>query len=170
MATSVDVKVEAVDAGWKALRKIIGDLAGTPPEVRIGVFLSEKGGDTVTDASGLTNVEKAAVHEYGAPEAGIPERSFIRSTASEHREKYAAMLARLMPRILSGSLPVKDAFDILGAQAVADVQRKVRIDGVPPPLKAETIARKGSSRALIDTGSMLASVTWVVVKGAGAAE
>lgn len=131
-------------------------------DVKVGVFA---GGPAREDGE-LTNVEIAAVHEYGAPEAGIPERSFIRSTFAEERETYAALLKKMLPRVIEGKLEVKKMFDILGAKVVADINRKVRSgEGVPPPLKPATIARKGSSRPLIDTGRMIAAVTWATFIG-----
>jgi hypothetical protein len=54
-------------------------------------------------------------------------------------------------------------FDALGQQMVSDVNQTVRSGaGVPPPLKPATIARKGSSRPLVDTGRLLSAITWVV--------
>lgn len=164
---TVDIVVD--DRVMQAIMKIARDLHTSPPEVRVGVFAA-KGGATVADESGLSNVEKAAIHEFGAPEANIPERSFLRSTITQHSADYAAMITKLAPKMLTGTLTAEQAFNIIGAKIVADVNRKVRVEGVAPPLQPETIARKGSSRALIDTASMIQSVTWVVLHGAPEAD
>lgn len=164
---TVDVVVD--DRAMQALTKIARSLHESPPEVRVGVF-ADKGGATVADESGLSNVEKAAIHELGAPEANIPERSFLRSTMTQHSAEYASMITKLVPKMLSGTLTAEQAFNVIGAKIVADVNRKVRVEGVGPPLQPETIARKGSSRALIDTASMIQSVTWVVLRGAPTAD
>jgi phage gpG-like protein len=161
-AVGVNVKVVVDDKIMRQLERIAKQLGTSKPEVRVGVFAAKNGGGSL-DSSGLSNVDKAAIHEYGVPEHGIPERSFLRSTVSQHRAEYSAILAKLVPRVLEGKLGASAMFDVVGIKMVADVQHKVRVEGVPPPLKPETIARKGSSRALIDTGSMMASVTWVVV-------
>lgn len=153
-----------IDHGGDALFARVKELAADPPSLKVGVFAAEGTGGQTRDG-GLTNVEIAAVHEFGAPEANIPERSFIRAAFDANRAKYGAILKKLLPRVLEGKLEARGLFDLIGLQAVADINRKVRIEGVPPPLKPETIARKGSSRALIDTGRMLAAITHVVLTG-----
>jgi len=159
------ISVHASTKGFDELMKLVRDLEANPPSLRVGVFADKNGGGAV-DESGISNVNKAAIHEFGAPEANIPERSFIRSTFVQHRDEYGAMLAKLMPRILAKVVSPEQAMNLIGMKAVADVNKKVRVEGVPPPLAPATIERKGSSRALIDTGSMLQSVTWVVLRRA----
>lgn len=153
-----------IDHGGDALFARIKELGANPPSLKVGIFADEKTGGQVRDG-GLTNVQIAAIHEFGAPEAGIPERSFIRSTFDAQRAKYGAILKKLLPRVLEGKLDVVAMFDLIGQQIVSDINHKVRVEGVPPPLKPATIARKGSSRALIDTGRMLAALTWTVLTG-----
>jgi hypothetical protein len=152
----------------KELRRIFEDvvpeLARLNPHVRVGGFLDEKGGGAEREG-GFTNVDIMAVHEYGAPEANIPERSFIRSTINAQRAKYVSMLKKALKLLLEKRLSSVQMFDILGAQMIADINYKVRVEGGFEPLKQATIDRKGSTRALIDTGAMLASLAWVTVFG-----
>lgn len=162
--TGVKFSTRKIDHGGEKLKETIKELAKSDPHVRVGIFANEGSGGQTHDG-GLTNVEIAAVHEFGAPEAGIPERSFIRSTFSAQRAKYGAILKKLLPRVVEGKLEVRAMFDLIGQQIVADINRKVRVEGVPPPLKPETIARKGSSRALIDTARMIGALTYVTVVG-----
>lgn len=141
----------------RAFRDSIDQLTGDP-HVRVGIFADEKtGGD---DRGGFTNVEIAAVHEYGAPGAGIPQRSFIRATLEQEKGKLRTTLRTLLRGVIEGKLPARKMFDTLGLSLVSAIQRRVRGPGVPPPLAPETIARKGSSRTLIDTGRMLAALTY----------
>lgn len=162
MSSKVKFSTRKVDHGGAAFKKAVKELAKGDPHVRVGVFTDAAGGGDAREG-GFTNVEIAAVHEFGALEAGIPERSFIRSTFDAHRKEYGAILKKLLFRVIEGKMVVRQMFDIIGAKIVADVNRKVRVEGVPPPLKQATINRKGSSRALIDTGRMLAAVTWVTI-------
>lgn len=162
--TGVTFSTRKVDHGEEKLKQTIAELAKSDPHVRVGIFVDESTGGQARDG-GLTNVEVAAIHEFGAPEAGIPERSFIRSTFSAQRAKYGGMLKKLLPRVLEGKLEARAMFDLIGQQIVSDINHKVRVEGVPPPLKPETIARKGSSRALIDTVRMLAALTYVTITG-----
>ena len=164
-AVGIKFKIVEKDRGMNALFKVIAKKLGVDdPHIRIGVFAEEKGAGATRD-DGITNVELAAIHEYGAPEANIPERSFIRSTAVEKRGVYVDMLKKLLPRVLDGSMELDRALNIVGAQMHADVQATVRQGTNLAPLSPITIARKGSSRPLIDTGLLLASLAWQVVYG-----
>ncbi len=162
MSTKVTFTTRKVDHGGEKLKETIAALAKSDPHVRVGIFADAGTGGATRDG-GLTNVEIAAIHEFGAPEANIPERSFIRSTFEANKPKYAGMVKKLLPQVVEGKRDVRWMFDVIGQQIVADINRKVRVEGVPPPLKPETIARKGSSRALLDTGRMLASLTYLTV-------
>lgn len=166
MAVGVKVKVVEKDHGLKKLfERTLPELARANPYVRVGIFSDEKGGGDDHDGTALTNVELAAIHEFGVEELNIPERSFIRSTVREKTGDYVSILRKLLKLVVEDRMDAKQMFDIIGARIVSDINAKVRQDGVPPPLKPETIRRKGSSRALIDTGLMLASLAWVVVFG-----
>jgi len=158
VARGVSAKITVNDSGLRRLMSQVKDLEGDP-HVRVGIFSDGKGGEQ-HDESGLSNVELAVIHEFGAPEAGIPERSFIRSTFSKERAALKADLKVLLKRVLEGKLEARAMFDLLGQRLVAAIQRRVRGEGIPPPLKQATIDRKGSSRPLIDTGRMMAALTY----------
>lgn len=145
------------DRGLKKIMETVRVLS-TGPYVKVGVI-----GDGA-------NAMIATIHEYGAPEAGIPERSFIRRTFanSEVIEQKRKMAAQMMKRILAGKMEVGQALGLLGAYGANAVKRTIdEGTGVPPPLKAATIARKGSSRPLVDTGQMRNAITWQVVGVSG---
>lgn len=145
------------DTGWKKILAKAKELSAGP-YVKVGVF------------GGGRNAELAVIHEYGAPEANIPERSFIRRTFanSEVVDAKNKMCAGLMKKIVEEDMSVGQALGQLGAFGAAQVKNTiVSGDGVPPPLKEATIARKGSSRPLVDTGQMLNSITWQVVGASG---
>lgn len=164
MASGMDVKVTIDDHGLRKLVEIGKRLGQGDHGVKVGVFIDKKGGADVDPESGLTNVAKAAIHQFGAPEAGIPARDFLSAPFDRNRDAYVAIIRKLMPLVVLGKMSEQKMLDIVGMQAVTDVNKYVRQgEGVPPPLKPATIARKGSSRPLIDTGRMLASVTWVTL-------
>jgi len=147
---------------WDAIRKAVAKAGAS--HVRVGV-LQSKGG-SATAESGISMVELAAIHEFGAPGAGIPERSFIRSTL---RVRKAAELARVQTKlataIIEKNMPVKKALGILGSWAATECKNTITQTAIPPPLKAATIARKGSDRALVDTGRLLGAISYEVVEG-----
>ncbi|HHW4672956.1 MAG TPA: hypothetical protein ACQGQF_03875 [Xylella fastidiosa subsp. pauca] len=98
------------------------------------------------------------MHELGAPERGIPERSVVRRSIREHQEKYVALHTHHVRAVLRDAMTVETALDTLGAVAAGDVQATIRHADLPP-LRQQTIQRKGSSAPLIDTGQMLQSIT-----------
>jgi hypothetical protein len=142
------------DAVWRKLRE---KLAGLPHrEVRIGVLTSEDAGP------GLSLAELAAIHEFGAPSANIPERSFIRSTLRDERDKIEALCLRLARGIIADRLDLDAALGLLGTWAVAAIQAKIR-SNIPPELAQATVDRKHSTLALVDTGQLINSITYEVV-------
>ena len=77
------VGAEVDDRKW---RKLLSNVKGAKEShVLVGVFASA--GDT--EGGEFSLAELAAVHEFGSPENGIPERSFIRSTMTAAREEMA---------------------------------------------------------------------------------
>lgn len=117
-----------------------------------------------TEADGTPTALIAAVHEFGSPERGIPERSFLRSGMRENQDKYVRLNKVNLVRILRGQLTVEQALSQLGEMAKGDVQQKIR-SGDFAPLKQSTIDRKGSSKPLIDSGQMVQSVTYELGEG-----
>lgn len=162
MGRGVSVKIVEKDHGMRKLMAQVKDLEGDP-HVRVGIFTDGKGGQTHDEESGLSNVELAIIHEFGAPEAGIPERSFIRSTFDKEKTALRQDLKVLLKKVLENKLSARAMFDLLGQRLVAAIQRRVRGEGIPPPLQPATIAAKGSSRPLIDTGRMMAALTYVTL-------
>lgn len=164
MASGFTWDVTVRDEALQKLVRVATELGAGEYAVRAGVFADKNnGGD---EREGVTNVELAAIHEMGTADGRVPARSFLRSTFEEQKNKYVSILRRALPRVLEGKLTARTMFDALGQTMVSDINHKVRSGaGVPPPLKPATIARKGSGRPLIDTGRLLAAITWVTTLG-----
>jgi hypothetical protein len=147
------------DKAWQKLKKRL--LKQSDPHVRVGI-IAKKGGSA--DHGGISVVELAAVHEFGAPNAGIPERSFIRRTFHEKRKELVKNVEILTKQVFSKELPLNNALDRLGAWGASAVKNTITGEPIPPPLKPKTIERKGSTRPLVDTGQLLNAITWEVHK------
>ena len=120
----------------------------------------------------LANAEIGAIHEFGAPSRGIPERSFLRSTLDGQRESIVGDMRDAFDRALRGDATVRQAIDGLGLQVEARVKETIR-KGIKPGLNDATIKRrraklKGGKAAnkvftgetpLIDTGQLIQSIT-----------
>lgn len=162
-----------VDRGWKRIREVAKRVGEGKSYVKVGV-LGKKAREK-TDGK-VDTVTLAFLHEFGAPGAGIPERSFIRATFDQNRAKYRALVKKLVAQMLRDkTMTEKKALGIIGATMAADVKRYVTQGaGVPPPNAPATLRRKlkrtrkgskGQPRTLIDTGRMVASVTYEVTAG-----
>jgi hypothetical protein len=117
------------------------------------------GDDDLGDLSDMVTV--AAVHEFGAPRKGIPQRSFLRSTFDLHQKDLQNVMAAEKDKILLGGT-IEDSLDRIGLLHTAQVQARIR-SNIPPPLADATVEAKGSSRALIDTGQLVQSIRHINV-------
>ena len=151
-------KFEASGDGLERLRELAEQLK-INPEIQLGVL-----SDQASGLDGLTMAELAAIHEFGAPRANVPERSFLRATADEKQREWLTLLERALTQAVRGRLDVETALQIIAQRAVADVQAKIR-SNIPPELAPETVRRKGSTVALIDSGRLLQSISASVVRG-----
>ncbi|PHM54537.1 hypothetical protein [Xenorhabdus sp. KK7.4] len=125
--------------------------------VYVGVPASKNQRD---DETGMSNVDIAAAQEFGVP-GRVPERSFLRSTVNENKEKATAFLVDQIRETLQTNGDNTRPFALLGEKMVGEIQRKI-LAGIDPPLDPKTIKRKGSSKPLIDTGQLLQSITYEV--------
>lgn len=125
-------------------------------------------GDGEHSGDGLTNAQLASIHEYGL--GTVLARPFIGPPFRQHRAEYFKILSDAYKRALKAGKPkdVERVLALLGQKMAADIKMYVK-NGVAPPNTDETIARKGSSKPLVDTGEMLNSVTYKVM-GTGEGE
>ena len=123
--------------------------------LRVGFFKTAKYPD------GTPVAAVAAWNEFGTrTKAGgqaIPERPFFRQALRKVQDDVSELV---QDSIDSKTMIVDDLLaDRLGGLVAGAVQENIR-DLKNPPNAPSTIARKGSSNPLIDTGTMRTSVTW----------
>lgn len=156
------------DQGWKGLYTEFTTSKGGD-EVFIGFLRSSglyqrrSGGKS---AAPMTMAQLGAIHEFGAPKAHIPERSFMRSAVDQNADKIARLSSQLLVKVLDGSMPRKQALGIIGA-FVQGLMRRVITGGLSPPLSARRVAEKKSSKPLIDTGQLINSIDWELARPGG---
>jgi hypothetical protein len=143
------------DNGWNALKKSLRKLGDQ--EVVAGIL-----GDI--DFSLPTVAAIGLVHEFGSPERNIPERSFIRSTFDKNEAKYTRLLQESVRKVVRTKKIDKAALFRLGETARKDIVNRIVQGEIKQGLKPKTIARKGSSTALVDTGALVGSIVSKVRK------
>lgn len=157
-------QVKFKDSTWKAILRFAESQSKPAQESHVKVGVVGPGANESVE--GMTMVELAAIHEFGAPRAGIPERSFIRRTFAAKQEETGRVTALLAKRLLAGEFTLEKALNVLGMWASTAVKKTITEgDGIPPPLAPATVAAKGSSRPLVDTGRLLQSISWQVWLG-----
>lgn len=146
-----DMTVRERDLGWLDIKRELRTMR-RKPYVAIGL----QAGDDAHDGD-FSTVELGSVHEFGSRDGRIPERSWLRSAFDLHRVDYQRLIDRIVTSIYAGRTTVRRGLSILGQKAETDAKKQI-VDLKTPPNAPSTIARKGSSNPLIDTGRMLATV------------
>lgn len=157
--------IRDIDKGWKERRKRLE--SAKKRRVTVGVHEKDADKRKVEGHGEVNNVDIGTWAEYGS--ATEPSRSWLRSTIDTNKNKYGEMLRSLAIQIIDGKQTPQKAMAILGEAAKADMIATINA-GIPPPNAPETIARKGSSKPLIDTGSFKQSINYVVKSGGGEGE
>lgn len=142
------------------LKKQIKEL--TDQQVLVGIPAS-----TTNRSDPITNAALGYIHEFGSPAQNIPARPFLYPTINKLKDKLTVMLknaAQLKFDHKDGE--AQNQLNAIGLTAANAVKATIVGGGDPkwPPLAPETIAAKGSSSSLIDTGQLLNSITYVIRK------
>ena len=95
----------------------------------------------------------------------IPARPFMAFAAEIWAREYPRILKAYVPRVLNGTMSV-DAFLAAMGERTRDAIKKAIETGTYAPLSPKTVARKGSSKPLVDTGRLLNSVTFEIRRDA----
>jgi len=135
-----------------------------PRQVKVGFPAGKTDGETINKAiwnhygtmSGET-VDAGGVS--GVEVYHIPPRPFLLNAIRKHRRNYLAAMKTAGAAILRGEVTLEQTMRKLGILAQGDIQQEIT-DLRDPPNAASTIAAKGSSNPLIDSGDMKSKVTW----------
>ncbi|HEV7717122.1 MAG TPA: hypothetical protein VGO53_16105 [Steroidobacteraceae bacterium] len=146
-----------IDKGFRHIVHSMAVAAGSPDAHVVVGWPERTAGSPRTDGSGMTNAAIAAVHEYGAPARGIPERSMLRGTADANQARYIEMTRLIARGVAEGRASLRQGLDLLGVTFKGDMQSRIS-DGIAPPNSPATIKRKGSSTPLIASGQMRQSI------------
>ena len=139
-----------------AILQELEELAGL--QVKIGF---QSGQDQSEGGVDIANI--AAWNELGTEH--IPSRPFMRNSVDNNEDTIKAM-AQAQLKAVVGEKSAQEALQAIGVMQVGLVQNEIRNGNFEPNLPA-TIARKGSSTPLIDTGQMRQSVRYFIEEKGG---
>ena len=139
-----------IDKGYKAFRAELQRARNAT--VEIGIHADKFN-------AGLSVAEYGAYNEFGT--VSIPERSFMRSTFDEKQSQINADMAKRYKQVIDGKIGVHRALSLIGMRHAQDIQDKIG-SNIQPANSEATIARKKSTKTLIDTGAMRQSIRHMV--------
>jgi len=185
MPTGISIDVQVIDHGWEDIRKnikLLGDHGGI---CNVGVQGEQAAANH--QHSELTLAQLAGIHEFGtvihqparrvkrtvgkgkkkrsveyargARTIVIPARSSLRDTVDIYQEPIARREVLLSQGVLFGKFTLLGGLELFGMYVVGLIRQRMA-NGIPPPNRPSTIARKGSSKPLIDTGELRNAITW----------
>lgn len=138
------ITFEEKDLGMNAIIKQIKKLEGSHTDV--GLFGS--GGGPADNLAA-----RGTVHEYGSIAAGIPKRPWNRKTFSDNLKDLQKLITGLYNKILEQRLSAKLLLEKTGEWYTGKSKETITKGGFKA-LKPATIARKKSSKPLIDKSDM----------------
>lgn len=91
----------------------------------------------------------------------IPERAFLRTGFDENHNEVISKVENVLPLLLAGSIDENTFYNLIGT-LLRDKIKDYAVELNSPPNHQFTIARKGSSNPLVDTGDMINSIEFEV--------
>jgi hypothetical protein len=159
----MSARITDTDRGFRAVLSRMAEKR----RVKVGI-LSDEPKEISEDASyrdePASLLEIAGYHEFGAPDAGIPMRSFIRATVDEKGDEITAAINSQARLVVLGKATAIVAMERLGAFVKGLIQARIAA-GIEPANAESTVLRKGSSKPLVDTGQLRSSIAYVVEGG-----
>jgi hypothetical protein len=145
------------DRGWK---KLLVTLQQQGVALTVGIH-EDKGAEQHRGVGkkGATVADVASFNEFGTRR--IPSRPFIRAWFDESLQANTARLRTLAKLVVAGKMTTTTMLNRLGLTFRAQAQGRIAA-GVSPPNAPSTIQRKGSSKPLIDTGQLKASIDYKI--------
>lgn len=137
------------------IRRVNSAAAGSAVDVGV---IGDKAGRSYEDGVTVADVMEWA--EFGI---GQPMRSWLRDWIDRNRDEVQRVSRSEYQRVLRGAQTKEQALARLGVWIVGQIQAWIAT-GIAPPNAESTIARKGSSTPLIDTGQARSSITSRVVR------
>jgi len=145
----------------KGLRNIVNEMKALG-KLSIKAGITEAAGSAKPDASNKTVAEYGTYNEFGVP-GRIPARPFIRGWF-DNNEGYIKHKQEVLVKGVSGGVfGAETAIGMLGQYAQSGIQNHIKTGDFQENSEV-TKKIKGSSRPLIDTGTLRNSIRYEVVK------
>ncbi len=148
---SSTTKITDIDHGFLRIRRELKKM--NEVYVKVGI-LSDAG--TYPENQGNQNLADVAIaNEYGTET--IPPRPFMRQSFDKNQSEIVDFEEKQKSQIFLGEISTEKALDTLGVFFKGKIQEEF-VEGKFAKNAPVTIARKGSSQPLIDTGRLRQSI------------
>lgn len=144
----VTLRVSGIDRTIRDIKKALDAYKAGRIFATVGVHK-----DAPAEKDGTSTAMVAASNHFGTNK--IPARPFLDKGVERERATIAADVAKTLA---AGKRP-EEAIERAALLAVRGVQKQID-ETLSPPNSPRTIARKGSSHPLIDTGNMRQSIAY----------
>jgi len=150
------------------LKAIISRVAGSSSGIQARVGLNESEANQVHPLrdDGMTVGEVAALQEFGSRDGHIPARPFLRSTLMWNRgiqRELKGVLAQVSRMVIFQGVSQLVAMRHAGAWGARKVSEAIRA-GIKPDNADRTVREKGHDMTLRHTMTLLAAISYDVVK------
>jgi hypothetical protein len=151
-------KTMVKDRGWSKLKRNDVNLKGA--HVKVGVIGGSNTISSNTEGNSETPIiEYAIYNEYGTNDGVVPSRPFMRQSFDENKNKLRSIAASSYKNSGTNSTElIKKVLAQIGVLHQSQVQDKI-VDIKTPPNAPSTVASKGSSNPLIDSGDLKKSIS-----------
>ena len=117
---------------------------------------------TVGSDLGTSIAEYMAINNEGAPNVPIPARPFMDHAWERNLGKYSAHFDRGMERIIRGTASPRRLLFEAAVESHNDIKRSILTGPWVGNAESTKLAKRGSTRPLVDTGAALQSCTFAV--------
>lgn len=155
-----------IDRGYEKFKKQMMTLKRNKPFVAVGVIGERawRPKDSPDGPSKATVVDVAMFNEFGT--RSIPARPFMRHTFDANQKRFVEMIRQIRISMALGKTSPEIALRLVGLFAQKEIQATISNAGSLFAQNADsTIAKKGSTAPLIDTGQLRQSITFEVRNG-----
>jgi len=129
--------------------------------VKIGIIGGNSRYDNSDESEAVTVVDYAIFNEFGTDT--IPERPFMATTHARYSDQIAKFTDFMVQRMIDGKISDDTLLQNIGLRYQGLIRKTIREAKTWAAPNAErTIAEKGSSSPLIDTGRLIQAVNYEV--------
>lgn len=163
MPKAASVTFEHTDHGKARIKQDLKDLRAYAAMVGIPSNAPQPVDKETHQPIGINMASLALIHERGSAANNIPSRPFMHQTRTRCESRFVRRLRRAYKQVVEGKVGPARALAQLGLDYEGEMKNTFVV-GQFVANKPATVARKGSSRPLIDTGALRGSIVSKVVK------